>query len=150
MICMRCVCFILTVFVLSACGNNPYQVYELKGATEEISRGELSPDFKYPKNTLYIDGLKIRITPCKTKGKCSKGLVSELHISTVTYFDSTLTYARTIFSAISPGNAALEDNYMNLYDSVKELVANNGVVLKLSARNTEAMETAYADWQTRQ
>jgi hypothetical protein len=147
---MRCVCFILTVFVLSACDNNPYQVYELKGATEEISRGELSPDFGYPKNTHYIDALKIRIAPCKVKGTCSEGMVSELHMSAVTYFNSTLTYTRTIFSAISPGNAALEDNYMSLYDSVKELVANNGVVLKLSAQNTEAIEKMYADWQKQQ
>jgi hypothetical protein len=146
----RCVCFILAIFALTACGNNPYQVYELKKATEEISRGELSPDFEYPKNTLYIDGLKIRIAACKEKGRCSEGLVSELHISTVTYFDSTLAYTSTIFPVISPGNAALEDNYMSLYNSVKELVADNGVILKLSARNTKEMEKAYADWQNKQ
>ena len=150
MIRVRCVYFILIIFTLSACENNIYQVYELKEATEEISRGELSPDFEYPKNTLYIDGLKIRITPCKTKGRCSKGLVSELHMSTVTYFDSTLTYTKAIFPVISPGNAALEDNYMSLYSSVKELVASNGVILKLSAQNTEALEKAYADWQKKQ
>jgi hypothetical protein len=39
---------------------------------------------------------------------------------------------------------------MSLYDSVKELVANNGVVLKLSAQNTEAIEKMYADWQKQQ
>jgi hypothetical protein len=150
MIRVRCVCFILIIFTLSACENNAYQVYELKEAAEEISRGELSPDFGYPKNTLYIDSLKIRLTPCKEKGRCSEELVDELHMATVTYFDSTVTHTKAIFSAISPGNAALEDNYMSLYSSVKELVANNGMVLKLSDRNTEAMEKAYADWQRRQ
>jgi len=146
----RYLCFILIIFTLSACENNAYQVYELKDAAEEISRGELSPDFGYPKNTLYIDSLKIRLAPCKEKGRCSEALVDELHMATVTYFDSTVTHTKAIFSAISPGNAALEDNYMSLYSSVKELVASNGVVLKLSARNTEAMEKAYADWQKRQ
>ena len=146
----RHICFILTIFTLSACGNNPYQVYELKEATEQISRGELSPDFKYPKNTLYIDTLRIRIAPCKKKGKCSEELASELHISTVTYFDSTLPYAKAIFSVISPGNAKLEDNYMNLYNSVKELVASNGMTLKLTSQQMETLEKAYADWQQSQ
>ena len=143
----RCVYFFLITLTLSACGNNPYQVYELKEATEQISRGELSPDFKYPKNTLYIDTLRIRIAPCKKKGKCSEELASELHISTVTYFDSTLPYAKAIFSVISPGNAKLEDNYMNLYNSVKELVVSNGMTLKLTSQQTETLEKMYADWQ---
>lgn len=141
---------IALALTLSACENNAYQVYELQDAAEEISKGELSPDFKYPKNTLYIDSLKIRLTPCKEKGRCSEELVDELHMIAVTYFDSTLAHTKAIFSAISPGNAALEDNYMSLYASVKELVANNGVALKFSARNTEAMEKAYADWQKQQ
>ena len=146
----RCVYFFLITLTLSACGNNPYQVYELKEATEQISRGELSPDFKYPKNTLYIDTLRIRIAPCKKKGKCSEELASELHISTVTYFTSTLPYAKAIFSVISPGNAKLEDNYMNLYNSVKELVASNGMTLKLTSQQMETLEKAYADWQQSQ
>jgi transcriptional regulatory protein LevR len=140
--------FILIAFTLSACENNIYQVSELREATEKLSRGELPPDFKYPKNTLHIDSLKIRIAPCKEdKGeKCSEGLVSELLMSSATYFDSTLAYTETIFSVKSPGSAKLESNYMDLYNSAKKLATLKGTTLKLSAQQTEALEERYTGW----
>jgi hypothetical protein len=144
--------FILIAFTLSACENNIYQVSELREVTGKISTGELPPDFKYPKNTLYIDSLKIRIAPCKENGetKCSRELADELLMAAATYFNSTLSYTENIFSAKSPGNAKLESNYMDLYNSAKALAAYNDTSLKLSPQQTEALEKTYAIWQKKQ
>lgn len=141
--------FILTAFLLTACENNAYQVYELKNATEQLSTNELAADFKYPKNTHYIDSLKIRIAPCKedSDAKCSGELANELLMAAATYFNSTLAYTENIFPVKSPGNAKLENNYMDLYNSAKALAAYNDTSLKLSPQQTEALEKAYADWQ---
>lgn len=141
--------FIFIAFTLSACENNIYQVSELRDATEQISKGELPPDFKYPKNTLFIDSLKIRIFPCKedTSEKCSGALVGELLLTAETYFDSTLAYTESIFAIRSPGNIKLESNYMELYDYAKTLAALKETTLKLSAQQTATLEKAYTDWK---
>jgi hypothetical protein len=144
--------FLLIAFTLSACENNIYQVSELREAKEKLSNGELSPDFKYPKNKLYIDSLKIRIFPCKddTNEKCSDTLVNELLMSSATYFDSTLAYTENIFPVKSPGNIKLESNYMDLYDYAKTLATLKGTSLKLTAQQTAALEKAYANWEKKQ
>ena len=143
---------ILISFILTACENNVYQVSELRDVTEQISRGELSPDFEYPKNTLYIDSLRIRIFPCKDDKdeKCSEALVTELLMSAETYFASTLTYTESIFSHKSPGNSKLENNYMTLYNHAKALATLKGTSLKLSTEQTAALEEAYATWKKKQ
>jgi hypothetical protein len=144
--------FILIAFTLSACENNIYQVTELREAKEKISKGEFPPDFKYPKNNLYIDGLKIRISPCKENGetKCSRELADELLMAAATYFDSTLTYTESIFSVKSPSNIKLESNYMDLYNDAKALATFNDTSLKLSTQQTAALEKAYANWKKKQ
>lgn len=144
--------FILIAFTLNACENNIYQVTELRGATEDISSGELPPDFKYPKNTLFIDSLKIRISPCKddTSEKCSDTLVNELLMTAATYFESTLTYTESIFPVKSPGNIKLESNYMDLYNDAKTLATLKGTSLKLTAQQTATLEKAYATWKQTQ
>jgi hypothetical protein len=144
--------FLLIIFTLSACENNIYQVSELREAKEQLSNGELSPDFKYPKNKIHIDGLKIRIFPCKDDAdeKCSDTLVNELLMSSATYFDSTLTYTETIFSVKSPGNIELENNYMSFYNDAKTLATLKGTNLKLSTQQTAALEKAYANWKKEQ
>ena len=144
--------FILIAFTLNACENNIYQVTELRGAIEDISSGELPPDFKYPKNTLFVDSLKIRISPCKddTDEKCSDALVNELLMMAATYFDSTLTYTESIFPVKSPGNIKLENNYLDLYNDAKTLATLKGTSLKLSTQQTAALEKAYANWEKKQ
>ena len=138
---------ILIAFTLSACENNIYQVSELRDVTEQISQGELPPDFKYPKNTLFVDSLKIRIFPCKddTNEKCSDMLVNELLMTAETYFNSTLAYTENIFAVKSPGNIKLEKNYMELYDYAKTLATIKGRNLKLSPQQTAILEKAYAE-----
>ncbi len=144
--------FILIAFTLNACENHVYQVSELREATEKMSRGELPQDFKYPKNTLHIDSLKIRIFPCKddTDEKCSAALVSELLMSAETYFDSTLAYMENIFPDETPGNIKLEHNYMDLYNYAKTLATLKDTNLKLSAQQTAVLEKAYANWKKTQ
>jgi hypothetical protein len=144
--------FILIAFTLSACENNAYQVSELRNVTEKISKGELPLDFKYPKNTLYIDSLKIRIFPCKddTSEKCSDALVSELLMTAETYFDSTLAYTENIFAVKSPGNIKMENNYMELYNYAKTLATLKETSLKLTAQQTAALEKAYGNWKKTQ
>jgi len=144
--------FILIAFTLSACENNIYQVTELRDVTEKISKGELPPDFKYPKNTLYVDSLKIRIFPCKddTNEKCSDTLVNELLMTAETYFDSTLAYTENIFAVKSPGNIKLESNYMELYNYAKTLATLKETSLKLTAQQTAILEKSYADWEKTQ
>ncbi len=144
--------FILIAFTLSACENNIYQVSELRDVTEQISKGELPPDFKYPKNTLFIDSLKIRIFPCKddTAQKCSDALVNELLMTAETYFHSTLAYTENIFAVKSPGNIKLESNYIDLYNYAKTLATLKGRNLELSAQQTAILEKAYTAWKKTQ
>ena len=144
--------YILITFLLTACENNAYQVYELNNATEQLSTNELAADFKYPKNTHYIDSLKIRIAPCKegSDAKCSGELANELLMAAATYFNSTLAYTENIFSAKSPGNAKLESNYMDLYNYAKTLATLKGTSLNLSTQQTAALEKAYANWKETQ
>ena len=141
--------FILIAFVLTACENNVYQVSELREAIEDLSSGELPPDFNYPKNRLYIDSLKIRIAPCieHDDERCSTALTDELFMSASVYFDSTLAYTETIFPVKSPGNARLQSNYMELYASAKKLAAVKDTKLKLTPEQSAALEKVYAEWK---